>query len=215
MGAVTGLLALGDRSAFPGFQAVRTARLEPIPAARGVSAPTGARGVSVTSTGAQRDPILRIDRPLDRSRWRSIVIHDSGEPAGDAESIRRLHLSHGYRMMGYHFLIGNGNGLGDGVVHVGERWIRQVPGWHAVGPDAQWHNNHSIAICLVGNGDRRPMTGRQITQLVSLISRLQRELDIPAGAVHLHRDIARGLTTSPGAFFAADELEQGLLATVR
>ncbi len=192
--AVTGLLALGDRSAHPGFPAARTSRLEP---------------------AAQEDPIFRIDRPLDRSRWRSIVIHDSGEPAGDAESLRRQHLSYGYQMMGYHFVIGNGNGLGDGVIHVGERWVRQVAGWHAVGPQADFYNRNAIAICLVGNGDRRPMTQKQMTQLYSLVRRLQHELRIPPSAVRLHRDIAGGLTSSPGEFFAAAELERNLLTQVR
>jgi len=194
MAIVTGLLALLDRGAVPGFAAAHA----------GLLAGSG-----------DADPIFETSRPLDRHRWRSILIHHSGEPAGDAESIRRLHMEHGARSMGYHFVIGNGNGMGDGVVHVGERWINQEPGWHAVGSDAEFYNQHAIAICLIGNGDRRPFTERQTAQLVSLVRRVQQELDIPASAVRLHRDVAPRLTTSPGQHFPAALLEQQLLNSVR
>src|SRR5262245_3380810 len=169
MAMVSAVLALGDRAAVPGFPAAKA---------------------SFLSEFEGDDPIFQIEAPLDRTRWRSIVIHHSGQPAGDAESIRRAHLASGARMMGYHFLIGNGNGMGDGAVYVGERWVRQIAGWHAVGPEAEYYNQHAIAICLIGNGDRRPFTDRQISQLVSLVRRLQRQLGIPASAVRLHRDIA-------------------------
>lgn len=193
MAAVTGLLALGDGGAAPGFAAA---------------------SIGVISNGAAPDPILRTNRPIDRDRWTSIVIHHSGEPAGDPETMHRLHLSWGYQAMGFHFLIGNGNGMGNGVVHVGERWIEQEPGWHAIGPDADYYNEHAIAICLIGNGDRRRFTERQMAQLVTLVRQLQRNLNIPASAVRLHRDVAGGLTTSPGRYFSATALEQQLLDPV-
>ncbi len=194
MAIVSGVLALGDRGAAPGFAAAKA---------------------SFLSEFEGEDPIFQTESPLDGPRWRSLVIHHSGEPAGDAESIRRAHLAGGARMLGYHFLIGNGNGLGDGAVFVGERWVRQAAGWHAVGPDADFYNQHAIAICLVGNGDRRPFTDRQISQLVSLVRRLQRQLGIPSSAVRLHRDIAGALTTSPGRHFPTASLDQQLLAPLR
>ncbi len=187
---VVGLLALGDRRAGPGFPAAKASLLGGQPT---------------------RDPIFRTTAALDRPKWKAILIHHTGEPAGDAESVRRRHQELGYQQMGYHFLIGNGNGMGDGAIHVGERWVQQVPGWHAVGPQADFYNRSAIAICLVGNGDRRPFTDRQMTQLVSLVRTLQRELGIPASAVRLHRDVAPGMTRSPGARFPAAELEQHLL----
>ena len=195
MAVVSGLLALGESRSGPGFLAA---------------------GVSVVGDRPDglRDPIFQV-RSLERARWRAIIIHDSGEPGGDPESLRRRHLDYGYRMMGYHFLVGNGNGMGDGVVHVGERWVRQTSGWHAVGPYKDYYNRNAVAICLVGNGDRRPFTRPQVAQLVSLVRRLQQELGIPASAVRLHRDIAGGLTTSPGRYFPAAELEQQLVNAVR
>ncbi len=194
MSMVSGLLLLGDRGAAPGFAATQTA---------------------LYAADNARDPIFDVDGSLDRSRWQSILIHHSGDPAGDAESMRRLHIGHGARNMGYHFLVGNGNGMGDGVIHVGERWIEQAPGWHAVGGNADFYNQHAIAICLIGNGDRRPFTERQTAQLIGLVRRIQQELNIPASAVRLHRDVAPRLTTSPGQHFPTALLDQQLLTSVR
>ena len=196
MAMVTGMLALSDRGAGPGFRFPAT-------------------NTSLVSGTHGPDPVFRTDAPLDRDRWQSVIIHHSGELAGHPQTIRRLHMANGARMMGYHFVIGNGNQMGDGVIHVGERWIRQLPGWHAVGRDADFYNQHAIAICLVGNGDRRPFTDRQTAQLISLVKRLQRELGILPSAVRLHRDIADGLTSSPGRFFPTTLLDQQLLRSLR
>ncbi len=188
---VTGLLAAGDRR-------------------------SGGRGYLVVATSLPPDaltlnPIFRNAAPLDRKRWRGIVIHHSGAPAGDAASMRRRHLDFGYRSMGYHFLIGNGNRLGDGVIHVGDRWVNQQPGAHCIGPDGDDYNEHAIGIALIGNGNRRPFTDRQITELIRLVQQLQRELNLPASAVQLHRDVARNLTSSPGEFFPVGQFERQLL----
>jgi hypothetical protein len=154
------------------------------------------------------DPLFQTAAAVDRNRWSGIVIHDSGEPAGDADSLNRRHVSLGYQGLGYHFLIGNGNGLGDGVVHVGFRWNQQLPGAHVVGPNGDQHNQRSISICLIGNGSRRAFTDRQMAQLANLVQRLQQELMIPAKNVHLHRDVS-SQTDSPGRYFpAARFLEQ-------
>lgn len=193
MTAVMALLALGDTGLRAGFLANRPALMGDEP---------------------QRDPIFRTDVPLDRDRWTGIVIHHLGQPAGDAESIRQMHLDWGYQSLGYHFLIGNGRGMGDGDVFVGERWVAQQPGVHTTGERSDYHNLHSIGICLVGNGDRRPFTDRQIAALASLVRRLQRELDIPADRVSLHRQVAPGVS-SPGRYFPAAKVREQMLLSAR
>ncbi len=193
---VTATLALSDRGAVPGFRFPMT-------------------NTSRISDAVAPNPIFRTDAALDRNRWKSVIIHHSGELAGNPETIGRLHMDNGARMLGYHFVIGNGNQMGNGVIHVGERWIRQMAGWHAVGPNAEFYNEHAIAICLVGNGDRREFTDRQIEQLIGLVRRLQRELDIPASAIRLHRDVAGALTSSPGRHFPTAVLDQQLLSSLR
>jgi N-acetylmuramoyl-L-alanine amidase len=195
MTVVTGLLVLRDRASLSG------------PAAGFLLTSVDVVGDKPASAA---DPIFQLKSPLDRQRWTGIVIHHSGEPAGDADSITRKHLSFGYKGLGYHFLIGNGNGMGDGQIHVGYRWNEQLPGAHVMGQAGAAQNQHSIGICLIGNGDRHEFTDAQMTQLVALVQRLQRELHIPARNVLLHRDLARQ-TTSPGRLFDEAEFRQQLL----
>lgn len=204
MTAVTGLLLLGDDGAPASYAAV---------------SPT-----LVNLQGADRPSSIEPrEAEADRTRWRAIVIHHSGTPAGDASSIERVHLSQGLTGLGYHFIVGNGQGLGDGMVHVGYRWNRQLPGAHVAArvddapgvarasfgaSDAELFNRHSIGICLVGNGNRRSFTDRQMRELVSLVRALQDEFGIPASAVRLHSDLS-GLD-SPGRHFPVAEFESQL-----
>jgi len=155
------------------------------------------------------DPFAAIAAKGEHGRWRGIVIHHLGIPAADADRVHRMHLSYGYQGLGYHFLIGNGQGLGDGTTHVGYRWTDQLPGAHVVGEAGDRYNRDTIGICLIGNGDRRPFTDKQMRTLVMLVRRLQQDLGIPRDAVYLHRDLAP--VTSPGRFFATAQFESQLL----
>lgn len=187
---------------------------------------------SMTTTSAiargtravQPESVLPTGANLDRSRWRSIVIHHSGLPAGSGATIERHQQSAGLSGLGYHFVIGNGHGMSDGEVQVGYRWTSQLAGAHvvqrprseaqgarrvALGPNGLADlNEHSIGICLIGNGDRTPFTPRQIREVISLVRALQRELGIPATEVYLHRDLAD--VSSPGERFPAAEFESRL-----
>ncbi len=180
-----------------------------------LSTPSEATGFPLTNLGNLQerpadDPLFKLEQSLDRDRWQGIVIHHLGEPFGTAESVHRRHLGWGYQGLGYHFLLGNGNGLADGEVHVGYRWNQQLPGAHVVGDSGGHHNAHSIGICLVGNGQRRPFSDRQMRHLVRLVQRLQQELRIPAERVQLHAGIAPG-QTSPGRYFPVAEFREQLL----
>lgn len=156
-------------------------------------------GPGATLQGQGEGAIFETAAKLEATRWQAIVIHHSGSPAGDAESLNRLHVSHGLDGLGYHFVIGNGSGLGDGIVHIGYRWRGQLPGAHALGDNAEWFNRNAIAICLVGNGDSRPFTARQMESLSGLVRELQARLFIPSERIVLHRQIAP--VRSPGGHF--------------
>lgn len=145
------------------------------------------------------DVVFRTRQSLDRARWKGIVIHHSGQAFGSPDSIQAEHLRQGFKSMGHHFVIGNGSGMDDGELRVGDRWLDQQPGAHAGGERGDWHNQHSISICLVGNGDRRPFTKAQITRLNQLVAALSRELNLPAEAIVTHSQIAP--TSDPGRFF--------------
>lgn len=154
----------------------------------------------------------RIEAPLDTKRWQRVVIHHSATPFGSAETIGAQHTAQGLQGLGYHFVIGNGQGAEDGELFVGRRWLEQLPGAHVAGPQAPWNNQHAIGICLVGDGDRRSFTPAQLARLGELVAALCRELDIPESQVVLHRDLAP--TSSPGRLFPEAAL-RARIATVR
>lgn len=184
-------LSLGERGRVNGF----------------VMAAPGAIG---SPEGDAADPITDLDVVLDTDRWSGIVIHHLGRPGGDPVSIERQHRDWGFSDeggLGYHFVIGNGNGLDDGIIHIGPRWTGQLAGAHVAGPLGEHHNDRSVAICLVGNGHRRQFTTRQIESLLWLVDRLEQELGLGTGSIHFHEDLDGNEAGGPGKFFP-----RGLLA---
>lgn len=193
MTAIGGVLMLLDGGAVP----QTGLSLPPLAAAAGVNAPDG------------RSVIFQTRKPLDSSRWKAIVIHHSGSLSGSPESIEREHEARSLRGLGHHLIIGNGRGMEDGEVHMGYRWLDQLPGAHAAGENGDWYNHHAISICLVGDGTRRPFTPAQIRELRELTAALCRELGLPPERVLLHSQIARvddpGQLFPASAFAAADD----------
>jgi hypothetical protein len=147
------------------------------------------------------EAIFQTRAPLDRARWKSIVIHASGSPVGSPASISAGQRALNIAGLGYQFVIGNGRGMDDGELHVGYRWLDQLRGAHAAGSKADWYNDYAIGICLVGDGERRPFTDAQVRRLVQVVSALARELKIPPGNILLHSDVAG--TDDPGRYFPA------------
>lgn len=146
------------------------------------------------------DPVTQTRAGLDHERWQAIVIHHSGSPVGSPVSIAKENESRGIRGLGHHFIIGNGSGMDDGQVHIGFRWLDQLPGAHVGGTSGDWYNEHAISICMVGDGERGAFTVAQTQQLSSLIASLRRQLHIPADRVYLHSDIVPG-SNDPGRLF--------------
>lgn len=167
----------------------------PAPRADGLSlAPLAAAG-STNSIAS----IWNTQKPIARNNWSGIVIHHSGSTVGSHVTIEAEHQARKFRGLGHHFVIGNGNGMVNGELNVGYRWLDQLPGAHAGGENGQHHNLHSISICLVGDGNRRGFTAAQMKRLVELVGTLCRELDIPKDKVFLHSEIAP--TNDPGSLF--------------
>lgn len=190
MTGIGGLLLLVDR--------------RPAPRLDGISLPA-----LVAAGSTSGEPALQSRVPLRRGQWQAIVIHHSGSPAGKPADIAAQHEALGYRGLGHHFIIGNGRGMDDGELHVGFRWLDQLYGAHAGGPDGDWYNRHSISICLVGDGNRRPFTPAQMRRLMQVVGALCRELGIPPERVVLHSEIAP--TTDPGRLFPTGMLREGLV----
>lgn len=152
--------------------------------------------------------IFNTRSPLAAGRWKSIVLHDSGSPVATQSSMDSQARAKGLRGIGYHFVIGNGNGMGDGELFVTDRWLNQTSGAHVAGNRGEEMNKQSIGICLVGDGNHQKFTNAQLARLMQLLRALQSELNLPAERVYLHRDLAS--VGSPGKLFPAVEVRSQL-----
>jgi len=177
---------------------------------------TGPNGLALPAMVAAAGPtsieaVFRTRENIPAGRWKAIVIHHSGSTFGTPASIEAQHRARSLDGMGFHFLVGNGSGLEDGEVHVGYRWLDQVPGAHAAGKQGDWFNQNAIGICIVGDLNRQAPTDRQVWRMTQLVSALAERLNIPADRIYLHRDVAQ--TSDPGAFFPEAAFRAQLVRT--
>ena len=155
-----------------------------------------------TARSAMGDSVQKaVDKaPVAPGRWRYVVVHHSGADRGDLKSIDRYHreerhMEHG---LAYHFLIGNGNGMRDGEIAVGDRWREQLAGGHL---HSEAQNKIAIGICLIGNFDEDKPTAPQMQSLASLTDALLRRCKLSASAVKTHQQINVVKTRCPGTNF--------------
>ncbi|MEI6235089.1 MAG: peptidoglycan recognition family protein [Planctomycetota bacterium] len=133
--------------------------------------------------------------PVSRE-WRHIVIHHSASTSGSAASFDRAHREKGWDGLGYHFVIGNGSGTGDGQVEVGYRWQKQMQGAHAGNYE---YNQHGIGICLVGDFEHGgPPSPAQMQSLRKLVAFLQAKASIPTNEIIGHGNVPGRNTECPG-----------------
>lgn len=141
--------------------------------------------------------------------WKYVVIHHTASKGGSVESIHEAHLQrkdnagNPWLGIGYHFVIGNGNGMGDGAIEPTFRWKQQMHGAHA-GAANKEHNEHGIGVCLVGNFEQDAPTAAQRAAVKRLVQTLKAEYSIPANHVIGHRDIRA--TACPGRLFPMTEI---------
>lgn len=143
--------------------------------------------------------------PASPRSWKFIVLHHSATESGTVESIDAEHRQRTdsagipWRGIGYHFVVGNGNGLGDGVVAPTFRWKDQSAGAHAGQAD---YNEHGIGICLIGNFEQARPSARQMEAVHRLVGYLKGEHAIPSDRVLKHGDLKA--TACPGRHFPAE-----------
>ena len=148
----------------------------------------------------------QIDKaPVQKARWRYIVVHNSGTRQGNAKAFEYYHTN--VRKMpnglAYHFVIGNGTSSGDGQIEVGSRWRRQINGGHV---HSDYLNNIALGICLVGDFNQDKPTQKQLESLDELIRYLRQrvgKIDSKWSVVKAHREInpPRWPTDCPGNAF--------------
>lgn len=145
-------------------------------------------------------------------RWVYVVIHHSATSAGSVEGIhdehRRRRDSSGnlWLGIGYHFVIGNGNGMPDGQIESTFRWRQQLHGAHS---GSAVHNANGIGICLIGNFEEKPPTAEQLKSITQLVDSLTSRYRIPARLVIGHKTVKP--TACPGRHFPLQDVVQKAL----
>lgn len=143
-------------------------------------------------------------QPTAQARdWTSIVIHHTATDQGSVESIHETHVAKEWLGIGYHFVIGNGNGMSDGEIEPTFRWREQLHGAHA-GTDE--YNQHGIGIALVGNFDEKPPTAAQLAAIKRLVAVLKTEYAIDSEHVIGHGEVKA--TACPGKLFPLTEVSE-------
>ena len=147
-------------------------------------------------------------------RWKRIVIHHSGTAEATIKGMNAYHLKERHMINGlaYHFVIGNGRGMGDGEIYVGNRWKKQLDGGHLA---SESQNATSLGICLVGNFDQKVPTVRQMRSLKHLVEALQQRCRLGDRAVVTHRQINVIPTRCPGSKFPWDSFVEDLAGESR
>jgi N-acetylmuramoyl-L-alanine amidase len=140
--------------------------------------------------------------------WRWIVVHHTAAEHASLEGIDRYHRKRFGDPLGaeYHFVINNGKKRPAGLVEAA-RWRYQEPAWHLFKPG---NAPDSIAVCLIGNFEERPLPPAMLDALVDLSLALMRDFSIPVERVSTHRIVDEKLTQCPGKRFPLAEYLQRL-----
>lgn len=136
-----------------------------------------------------------------------IVIHHWGSPKATIDTIRTRHVEEfGWEKIGYHYVVGNGNGIPDGRVI-------QCREDHEGACQSRGYNTKAIGILMVGNFDISYPSRIQWDALVDLVKRITYAHNIPADNIIGHREIygMRGMEperSCPGWKFDMDRLRK-------
>jgi N-acetyl-anhydromuramyl-L-alanine amidase AmpD len=144
----------------------------------------------------------KADRP-----WQYIVLHHSAARGGNYDQIDVEHRKVlGFEGCGYHFVIGNGTGSGDGQIEVAQRWTNQKQGVHCRNAREHEVDEYGIGICLVGDLDKEPPTPRQIAAAQALIAYLSNRYAINQNRIASHARVAATETVCPGKHFPSEAI---------
>jgi LysM repeat protein len=172
------------------------------------SAPAGNASTASASLPASIGDAIR-EAPVKKGRWKYIVVHHSGVDEGTVKGMDRYHreVRHMENGLAYHFVIGNGNGMRDGEIAVGQRWRQQLDGGHL---RSESQNKVALGICLVGNFDKKPPTAAQMRSLTLLTKALMNRCNLSVSAVKRHQQINVIGTRCPGTKFPGKAFLNGL-----
>ena len=146
-----------------------------------------------------------------RNRWTYIVIHHSAGTFGNINFLQQVHRQRQARdpidAIPYHYVIGNGNGLGMG--EVASDWRQSGQLWGAHVSANNWDKNwKGIGICLIGNFEQHPVPPAQYRALVKLTKALMNRYVITADRVNGHGYLDGESTLCPGQHFPMDRFRR-------
>ena len=141
--------------------------------------------------------------------FREIVIHHTAADYATLKGIDRYHRNHFGDPLGaeYHFVINNGKKGPLGLIEAA-RWRYQELAAHLFHPERA---PAAVAICLIGNFEKRTVPGEMIDALRELTRSLMTHFSIPAERVTTHREVDGRLTQCPGKHFDAEKFRASLI----
>jgi len=148
-----------------------------------------------------------------RQRWKYIVVHHSAGSYGNIEFLQKVHRqrqpSDPIDAIPYHYIIGNGNGLGLGQIDSNWREQYDIWGSHVSSADSD-HNFRGLGICLIGNFERHKVPARQYDSLVILTKKLMKTYKITPHHVTGHGYLKGQSTKCPGKYFPMNKFKQNI-----
>jgi hypothetical protein len=141
-------------------------------------------------------------------RWKYIVIHHSAGNYGNIEFLQQVHRERQAEdpidAIPYHYIVGNGNGLGIGVVKSDWREKWNLWGMHVSRNNID-RNFRGLGICVIGNFEHKHISKEQYEAVVKLTKKLMREHNIPVENVSGHGYTKGESTKCPGKYFPMEK----------
>lgn len=119
-------------------------------------------------TAEQRASLLEreVNRLKPLRKVTAIVVHHSESAFGDVPTIDAWHRERGFSQVGYHYVICNGAGGGDGEIQFARD--ENIQGAHA---KANHRNEGTIGVCLIGTTSFTPAQRRSLELLLQHLCR--------------------------------------------
>jgi hypothetical protein len=119
--------------------------------------------------------VYRTEGPVDRDRWRNVIVHFESTPSPELANR-------------YHFLVTHTETGEVGDVEATELWTHQIRGRELLLTGSDWHDQ-SITVCIVGPRAGQNPPRDQFVAAVSLTQILQQLCEISADRVYLNSEI--------------------------
>ncbi|MBX2857572.1 MAG: N-acetylmuramoyl-L-alanine amidase [Cellvibrionaceae bacterium] len=148
-------------------------------------------------------------------RWRYIVIHHSAGNYGTIEFLQKVHRQRQKNdpidAIPYHYVIGNGNGLGLGEIASDFRVRYHLWGMHVSANNFD-RNFRGIGICLIGNYEIDTVPPAQLQALVTLTKQLMEKYAITVDNISGHGLTPNERTKCPGKHFPMQAFKRALIS---